>query len=231
MQLANTADGVDPFFSPDGRYLGFCGTRALETIDLEDGSLVKVSEGHTCWGGSWNEDGTILFASEATIHRIAAAGGPSSEILRPSPPVVSYSDPVFLPDGRHFLVFGDTTKRDTGVYLGDVQARQATFLFESSNMTRYAAPGFLVYLRKGQLFARAFDVNTLKLSDRETVMARLATAIGVSDTGVLAYLDYPRNSELVWMSRNGQPLGRVGSPKPYEFPRLSPDGARAPPTA
>src|SRR6202022_3973637 len=56
-------------------------------------------------GGTWNQDGTILFApfQNAALQRVAAAGGTPVPATKLGPGDNSHRLPWFLPDGRHFL--------------------------------------------------------------------------------------------------------------------------------
>jgi hypothetical protein len=78
--LAGTEDGVYPFWSPDGRFIGFFAETKLKKIEVSGGppvTLCDVSEGGR--GGSWNRDNTILFAGRYTpVYRVSAAGGQRS---------------------------------------------------------------------------------------------------------------------------------------------------------
>ncbi len=77
--VPDTETAHNPFFSPDGRWLGFFQDtdRALRTVSLQTGQVVTVtetSEGHV--GAAWGEDGTIVFSSFAGgLGRVPAAGG------------------------------------------------------------------------------------------------------------------------------------------------------------
>ena len=60
--LAGTEGATDPFWSPDGRSIGFFAGGALKRLDLGGGApqtLAPVTNGR---GGTWNADGVIVFA-------------------------------------------------------------------------------------------------------------------------------------------------------------------------
>jgi len=228
-RVASSARAAAPFFSPDGRQLGLCeSNRTLRTIDVVSGTDLTLVEGATCFEATWSGPGTILYESQEGIRVIPAGGGTGSLVLSPVPPVKTFMNPTALPDGRHFLVLGDTTKWEgTGIYVGDVEDHDARFLTQSNSQAIYVAPGYLLFVRQSQLLAQPFDLRTLTLSGRPSVV--IAGGVGVfaaSNTGVLAYFDDEAETELIWMSRDGARIGRIGVPRAYGAARLSPDGSR-----
>jgi Tol biopolymer transport system component len=227
--IPNSADATDPFFSPDGQYLGFCGEkRTLRTVSLRDGAEMTLMRGDTCWGATWDENGTVLYASQGSIRAIPATGGTATVVLRPAAPVASFMEPKALPDGRHFLVFGvGSGETRDGVYLADTTTQTARFLFPSGSSAIYVPPGFLMFVKQKRLVAQRFDLRTLTVSSTPTVLAPNAGTLAASDTGVVAYFENDETAtELIWISRNGTRLGRIGGSRPYQRPRLSPDGSR-----
>src|SRR5262249_25737239 len=95
-----------PFWSPDSRSLGFSAGGELRKLDLAGGApqpLCKLPAGAP-FGGTWNRDGVILFSGvTGGIYHVPATGGEPALALRSDQPGF-YHWPVFLPDGRHFLV-------------------------------------------------------------------------------------------------------------------------------
>jgi len=75
--LAGTEGAEYPFWSPDGRSLGFFAMGKLYRLDIAGGSSQPLTTtGSGGRGGAWSADGTILFARSATsgLSRIAATG-------------------------------------------------------------------------------------------------------------------------------------------------------------
>src|SRR5574341_927139 len=96
-----------PFWSPDSRSIGFPAGGELRKLDLAGGApqtLCKAPAGAVLVvGGTWNRDGVILFSGGVGMYRVPATGGEPTLALRSDQPLL-YRWPVFLPDGRHFLV-------------------------------------------------------------------------------------------------------------------------------
>jgi Tol biopolymer transport system component len=114
-RLAGTegvTQNAPPFWSPDSRFIGFFADDKLKKIDASGGpaQTLCAAAGSRSLGGSWNQDGVIIFSlARSGIWRVPAAGGAPSQVTAVTPSVQNL--PSFLPDGHHFLystgIFGD----------------------------------------------------------------------------------------------------------------------------
>ena len=237
------ADGASlPFWSPDGRSLGFFTTDALKRITLAGGPPQTIctitSPGR---GAAWNSDGVILFATEMGpgLLRVAAAGGAVVDETVPGPGELSHLWPSFLPDGQGylFLVLGDEGPLHH-VHVGSLGSKARLKLLPSESGALYAPPGYLLFVREGALMAQAFDARARQLTGEPVAVAEGVGRTGggaptnyspfsASATGVLAFGSAPRiSNQLLWTDRGGTVRGSVGAPGDYADPALSPDGRR-----
>ena len=188
--LAGTEGAALPFWSPAGDALAFFAESRLKRVNLVTGAVQTLATATLSpAGGSWNSDGTIVFAPNirGRVLRISADGGEASEV------VPEGRSPRFLADGRRFL-FLDLK----GVSVGSLDSSDVQRL--SDKIAWFALPGppgYLTFMKRegrGQLFVQAFDEKTLTLSGGETVIAeRVQTATDgisasatVSRTGAIA---------------------------------------------
>ena len=51
-----------PFWSPDSRWIGFFAQAKLKKVDVNGGPPQILCDAPQGTGGTWNRDGTILFA-------------------------------------------------------------------------------------------------------------------------------------------------------------------------
>ena len=115
--LPGTENAVRPFWSPDSKSLGFVGGGKLKRVEVMGGSPVALCDVPAARGGTWNEDGVILFAvlRGAGLQRIAASGGtpvPVTKVNADAGELFHYF-PQFLPGGKEFLFlvrYGDREK-------------------------------------------------------------------------------------------------------------------------
>jgi hypothetical protein len=113
--VPGTEDAENPFFSPDGRWIAYFAKGQLFKVDLEGGAPVALADApSTTVGGTWAEDGTIVFTPtwNGGLYRINASGGAAELIIRPEAAKKDYAYvwPYFLPGGKEllFTVWGAT---------------------------------------------------------------------------------------------------------------------------
>ncbi len=238
--LEGTEGGRAPFFSPDGRWVGFtAGDGRLKKVSLEGGQVVALADGD--WGGgSWGEDGSIIYTPYYLdgLWRVAAEGGAAEELTQPDPAVgeLNHSWPDHI-SGTDAVVF--TSFRlplsESRVELYDVATSERRLLVENAVFGRYVATGHLLFVREGVILAAPFDPQQLKLTGPPVPVVEDAfvapfegnSQFAVSDTGTLIHapaslLQPPR--EVVWVDRQGREEVLLEADRRYSAPSLSPDG-------
>ena len=242
--LLGTDGATHPFWSPDGRQLGFFADGKLKRIVTTGGPPQTICDASGGRGGAWGVDGTILFSpgTNEVIHRVPASGGIPAPVTQfdASGKELSHRYAEFLPDGRTFLFLAegaiDVAGTDQGfaLFAGTFGSMERRHVVATAASARYAHTGHLLYLRSGSLIAQAFDPDTLTLSGEgppivENVRrtTRFEAAFGVSRNGVLIYQSgQAEESTLVLVDRSGNDVTPVGNPAGYRGPRLSHDGRR-----
>ena len=237
-RLADTDGAQLPFWSPDSRSLGFFARGELKRVELDGSSIQTLAPGNGR-GGTWNDDGTILFAPRATnaLFRVSATGGDVVQVTTLAAEQNDHRSPQFLPDGRHFLYYARGSPGASGVYVGELDGTETHRLLDADAGAVYAESGHVIFVRQGALFAQAFDVTDLSLSGDPVRLAEQAFVRGgwsiaplsISATGTLIYRAGSRlNQQFVWVDRAGQELSRVGEVDRAVMgsPSLSPDGRR-----
>jgi eukaryotic-like serine/threonine-protein kinase len=245
-QLVGTENGYAPFWSPDSHDLGFFAAGKLKRIAISGGPAQELSDAELGWGGSWNQDNVILFASgrqSAKIRRVSALGGlaTSATILNPGEGEQSHTWPQFLPDGKHFLVFVRSAKpRMQGIYVGQLSLNSLTLLMNSDYHGLYAEPGYLLFMLENSLMAQSFDPNRLRLSGAPSVVASgvqiapynpgfgyVKTAFYSAGGAAVVVRKSPLgpSAAAYWFSRDGTaPQRLLGDIGEVNSPAISPDG-------
>jgi serine/threonine protein kinase len=227
--LPGTEGASRPFWSPDGRSIGFIADDKLKRIDIDGGSPQIMANASGWFGsGTWNRDGVILYTSLPghPIFRVPSTGGASKPATRLE---AGQSDghfgARFLPDGHHFLYFIRLGK-DLGANLGDIESTETKRLIEGATDPLYVAPGYILFLRQGSLFAEPFDLDKMEMKGRAFQLAENVEAFSASGNGTIIYRhssDIP--FQPVWVDRTGKEINKIGQPDAsYNHPELSPDG-------
>jgi eukaryotic-like serine/threonine-protein kinase len=237
-----------PFWSPDSRFIGYDAGGALKKIEVSGGLAQTICElPQPAVGGTWNREGVILFGTVSRgIMRVPDTGGVPSAVtlLDETRHEGAHLTPAFLPDGHRFfyLRVSRTHPEGTGIFLGSLEVRpeeqSAQRLVATTTSPIYARgtggrPGKLLFLRDGNLMAQTFDERRLELSGApiivsERVHSYLDTAtVSVSDNDTLVYKSATQNMQLMWVDRQGRPVGRVSDPGLYGGINLSPDATQA----
>ena len=238
--LSGTANGGSPFWSPDGKSIGFFTNSRLHRIDIAGGSPVTVCPASVGRGGTWSEDGSIIFGTLGSgIFRVPDSGGTPRLLAAPdvSRGELNYRWPQILPGGQLlFHVVGSTEV--TGAYVAPLAdlSRRVRIIRTAGNAI-YAPgsgeSGYLLWGRGESLVAQAFNPSTLKLTgdpvtlaDRVGISESSRLNADVSSTGLLLYSSVSPLSRLTWFDRTGKRMNEIGEPAPWLMLRLSPDGQR-----
>ena len=229
-----------PFWSPDGRSIGFFTAAELKTVDVGGGALQTLAAVAVGISGAWNDDDVIVFGAAAGgLFQVPAGGGEPSHITTPDAArgEVSHAFPHFLPDGEHLLFSARTAPGGGDTYVTSLVSDEAPVLvLTSGTQAQYAAPGYLVFHQNDSVTAQPFDVSRLAVTGDPSRVAAGVTftafegaVVSTSQRGDLAYLASSADSvltQLRWLDRSGGDLGTEGVPGDYQSPVLSPDGTR-----
>jgi Tol biopolymer transport system component len=241
--LGGTEGAMRPFWSPDSRYLAFFADGKLKKIDVSGGPPTTLCDVPSERGGSWG-DGVIIFAPSNTsaLQKVSSAGGVPSAATTLGEGENVHLQPIFLPDGRHFLYRAGTTsataRSGLQIYVGSLDSMERRLLLTADAANVAYSDGHLLFLRETTLMAQPFDPQQFELTGEpfpidEQIQTTLGTPpygyFAASPNGVLAYRTGAGNadSQLTWRDRSGQQTGVVGEPAAYANDlELSPDEKR-----
>ncbi|MHC4585518.1 MAG: protein kinase domain-containing protein [Planctomycetota bacterium] len=232
--IPGTEGAFSPFFSPDGRWVGFFTKGKLKKVSLLGGDPVTLCDAGSPRGASWDTDDTIYFAQNqgGALTKVPAAGGATTPLFagieRPAGGR-SCDHPEILPGGKWVLF-----SRGGYIKLISLETGEIKTLVTDGYQARYLPTGHLVYARAGVLVAVPFDLATLKVSgDAVPVLEHVmldstyeTVQYTFSRYGMLVYVpgDDTAKSIPAWVNQ-----GETTEPLPmraqiYGMPKLSPDG-------
>jgi Tol biopolymer transport system component len=237
--LTGTEGAGFPFWSPDGRSIGFFANQKLKRLDLTSEAIQELADAPAARGGAWQADDTILFAPNARgpLFRVPAGGGQPAAVTKLEPGQNDHRAPFMLPDGKHFLYYARGTPQVRGVHVARVDGTEARRLLDADGSAVYAPSGHLLFPRQGELLAQSFDATRMALegdafrvADSISVNPLISLAsLSASASGPIAYgTDSIRRTQFTWFDRSGRRLETLGPPdqRALANPSLSPDGNR-----
>jgi serine/threonine-protein kinase len=242
--VAGTEGGDNPFFSPDGQWLGFESEGRLAKVPVAGGEPVVLCETPSLRGASWGDNGTIVFASTAWsgLSWVSAAGGPPQTLTTPvQPREISHRWPRILPGGRE-VVFSVMTasgrEQERTIEVVSLDTHERRVVLHGGTYPIYAPSGHLLFAQADSLQAARFDLQRLQVTGSPVQVledvkvwskSSGAAYVDVSADGTLAYTPgYPYRAarKLVRFDRAGGKTLLPVPPRAYGEPALSPDGHR-----
>jgi serine/threonine protein kinase/Tol biopolymer transport system component len=226
--LPNTEGGYGPFWSVDGRSVGFFVAETVRRIDIDGGRLVTIGAYEPkgmpqLRKGAANAEGVVLFADGATIWR--AGERMASAVSRPEATSTRASNLQFLPDGKRFLYF---VGGSNAVYVGSLESAAGQQVADVRAPAQYAA-GHLLYTRQRTLMARPVDPVRLESRGADFPIANgvVESHFSVAQNGTIVYRTLESElAALVWFNRNGVRSGTLGELAEYRHVALSASGRR-----
>ena len=247
--IKDTEGGASPFFSPDGKWIGFWADGALRKVAVTGGPATTLCDTASVIGASWGDDDNVVFARYAGgLLRVPAAGGTPTlltkldekrgEISHRLPHVLPGAKAVLFTAVTHYLPDWDTA--EIVAQTADGVTRKTVARGADA---RYLPTGHLLFLRAGTAVATAFDAERLEVTGGEvtvfndvmqaanTPSSPVETGAGqlaTSSTGLVVYatggIFRDQERVLVWVDRNGNEESLPLPPRAYLGPHISPDG-------
>ena len=246
--IAGTEGASNPFFSPDGKSLGFFVGPALKKVSFAGGAVLTIAtlprnagaQGYR--GAAWAENGTIAFAPStgAGLFAVSERGGEARPltVIDPQANEVAHRWPLFLPGGRAILFTVKTTNLqsfdDAQIVVRSLDTGEQHAVAQG-NSAQHVSNGHLVFARAGALYAVRFDAERLavvgapvKVVDSVVTHPESGGAqVAISRTGTLVYAAGDARTAdrpLLWIDRAGNARPVTERQAPYWWPRISPDG-------
>jgi len=243
MQILPGTDGVlSPFFSPDGKSIGFFARGRLRTIAIASLEVRDLAAAPSGRGGSWADDGFIYYApfNNTGIMRVASSGGTPAAVttLDRSKGEISHRWPQVLPDGKAMLltVWTGPARDNKTVQVLRFAMGTREIVATGGDTGRYVRSGHVLFGRLDALMAVPFDVERLAttgdaIRTGETVrIGQEGASFAVSDHGDLVHLpgdEHRLDARLVWVHRDGRVEPASLPPQDIANTAVSPDGTRA----
>ena len=246
--LSGTDGARDPFFSPDGRWIGYFAGGKLKKISVGGGAAVTLADAVNSRGAVWTDDDSIVFqpinaqplgSAVGALVRVASSGGTPEPLTTLVGDEVTHRWPQVLPGGKAvlFTAHNTTTSGYEGanIIVQSLADGSRRVLVAGGYFARYLPTGHLVYMHEGAVFAAPFDVESLALKGQPApAIEGIATnaqfggaQFAVSNAGTLVYVQGSRldlSAPIQWMDRKGTIADLRSTPVMWSSPQFSPDG-------
>ncbi len=242
--VPGAARGQNPFYSPDGRWLGYTDAARILKVSLNGGSPITLCDSCAGYSADWGIDDTIRYhraphgdLTSRVLMAVPASGGTPHEFARPdSGSGEAFRQPILVPGTRTVLFSIFTENNGTRSHL-------AALDLASGKITRFEQPGFsphwvdpgFVTLGSidGGLIALPFDKTHGVPTGPPVTVARdvyqpdgYTSRAALARSGAIVYVQsggaVPRS--LLIVSRTGQATTVPGDQQLFAGPRISPDG-------
>ena len=241
--IPGTEGGSNPFFSPNGQWVGYFLGGTLKKVSLSGGLPVTLSGvPPVTRGATWGSNDQIIFTSNPNggLSQVSAAGGTAQDLSTPDSTKGEFSHrwPQILPGGKAVLFTIDTggSFDDARIAVLSLETGEKRILVNGGTNARYSPTGHIVFARGGSLLAVPFDLEGFNVTGEPTVVIEDvmmepggAVHLTVSDKGMLIYVPggtLVPNRKLVWVNRQGEFEPLPVPAREYKEPSVSPDGQR-----
>jgi serine/threonine protein kinase/Tol biopolymer transport system component len=226
-----------PFWSPDGKNIGFFSAGKLKKVALAGGPVQVLCDAPEGRGASWSPRGVIIFTPNIfePLYKVPEGGGVPEKITE-SKPGWTHRNPYFLPDGDHFLFTSREALGSQGpgaaLFGASLSGEKPRQILELASNVQYSE-GYLLFLHDTVLVAQRFDPKSLKFSGDPAPVAEkldywnardLAAFTAAHGTLVFRHGSLQKTQPM-WVDRTGKEVGRFGEPGLYMAPRPSGDGS------
>ena len=242
IELEGTRDARAPFFSPDGRWIGYLDqqNREIYKVLVDGGQPFKIT-GYDANRSSatWASDNTIIFASDGVLKRVPESGGEATILTKKKRPGEQHQFPHMLPDEKTVLFTvkslpGLPNSYRLAVYRFGDDAYRVILDDEGYNAV-YSPTGHILYGRSRRLMGVAFDLKKLMVT---SVPAPVLNNVQTRETGSMSYAlskegtiiyvpgtdSDAQGRQVLNVDLTGQATKFLDLRKRFEFASYSPDG-------
>ncbi len=244
--IAGTERAAHPFFSPDGRWIGFFADGKMKKVAVNGGMPINVADFPDARGAAWGDDGRIVSSNGVAGGLLALPEGGGEAVTLTVPDSTknerTHRWPFVLPGGKTVIftvgyLESPDYYEDATIDAINTNTGERKTLVRGASSAQYLSSGHLLYSRSGVLYAMPFDPDRMEISGTPVPVVEGVTGdpttgamnFAVSDDGVLAYIPgmiEVADRRLVKFDMQGNATPLALPVQSYIEPKVSPDGTR-----
>ena len=139
--IAGTEGAADPFFSPDGEWIGFWSGGSYKKVSVSGGATLTLFDAPNGRGATWGPNETIVFtpALDEGLWQVSAAGGEPQKLTTLQEGETSHRWPHFLPEGNAvlFMIGNGNSVNDDSIAVIQLDTGELRVLIRGGHYPRY----------------------------------------------------------------------------------------------
>ena len=237
--IPGTEHAENPFFSHDGKWIGFYSKNALRKVPVTGGQsslLCFLKESPTC---TWLPNDSIIFGGNQMegLKIIHSSGGVERVLTRLNweKEELMHSYPYYIPGTDKVLYAISSVAEYISVNVLDLKTGEDKVLIKNASNPKYYQNGYLLYDYQGSLYSNTYDPETNKIGEEPTLIInnakennpRYNMQYTFSQEGTLVFMMYQLilTGELVQVDMNGGVKSLIQEDGNWIVgPKYSPDG-------
>lgn len=235
--LPGTEGAYNPFFSPNGNWIGFFANDRLKKTTLDKREPTELCRASEVTGACWTIKGKIIFSAQdgSQLLIVDDAGGASKNIIfqdkKTTKTINSFNRLSILPDDNHIL-FNDFLNN---IFVLSLETNEVTSLPVIGIQPTYIPTGHLTYLVNGSIHAIPFDLKKITISGKPNLVQEgfrldsdASAHFGFDQSGNLIYAPGISTGlcKLVWVDQYGKEDTLKFPPDYYGNVTVSSDGKK-----
>jgi eukaryotic-like serine/threonine-protein kinase len=237
--VAGTGNACYPFWSADGRSVGFFADGKLKRVDLSTHQVIGICAAPAGRGGTWSASDVIVFSPDfqAALAQVPAMGGSPTPVTTRAAGQTTHRWPQFLPDGKRVLYYSgnhlNIGGQENSIWVASLDGRENRMIVPCTTEAQYA-DGYLFYVQDSVLVARPFDARSAQFTGEAQPTADRVqfdpttwkANFSVSNADVLIYQTTggKQGSEIRLYDRGGTMIRKVAEGGNHFNVRISRDG-------
>ena len=239
--IPGTDGAMNPFFSPDGEWLGFFANSKLRKIRVTGGTAVDLADVSNARGGSWGDDNHIVFMPDfySGLWRVPAAGGTPVQVTVPADAITTHRWPFVLPGSKAVIYTSNSSLfayENSDIVIQPLPNGTPRVLQKNAFFGQFLSSGHLVFVHKGTLHAAPFDASLMAITGEALpVLDDVSTGslftgaaqFSASNDGTAVYVA-GRNFTSGFTTADRTGAGGLILPETHNWgnPQFAPDGRR-----